>query len=213
MDFYPSHIPTKRREKSFRFSARFNSKTRVGKPEKRPILVIKMIQKKIQLSWKNVSLFSLSLIGTSWLGFSVWSYLNNTKSDPWKRSADSPARVLAEKQGKMILFLIEPQACFDCKEIRIILEDLPELKDKFVFDSIGEKEDPSRYEAISLDDRYSDELEALSQGRGVWGVKNVSEEILFLKKGVPGTKEGTILLELEEKNRFRSKEEESLKQP
>ncbi|WP_040912614.1 hypothetical protein [Leptospira kmetyi] len=172
-----------------------------------------MIQKKIQLSWKNVSLFSLSLIGTSWLGFSVWSYLNNTKSDPWKRSADSPARVLAEKQGKMILFLIEPQACFDCKEIRIILEDLPELKDKFVFDSIGEKEDPSRYEAISLDDRYSDELEALSQGRGVWGVKNVSEEILFLKKGVPGTKEGTILLELEEKNRFRSKEEESLKQP
>ncbi|PJZ55428.1 hypothetical protein [Leptospira barantonii] len=172
-----------------------------------------MIKRKIQLSWKNVSLFSLSLIGTSWLGFSVWNYWNNAKSDPWKRSADSPARLLAEKNGKLILFLIEPETCFDCKEIRIVLEDLPELKNRFVFDSIGEKEDPTRYEAISLDDRYSEELEALANGRGAWGVKNVSDEILFLKKGVPGIKEGTILLELAEKNRFRSKEEESLKQP
>ncbi|PJZ52932.1 hypothetical protein CH380_12790 [Leptospira adleri] len=181
----------------------------LGKEEVLSILVIKMIQKKIQLSWKNVSLFSFCLIGISWLGFSLWNYLNNTKDDPWKRSADSPARVIAEKQGKMILFLIEPKDCFDCKEIRIILEDLPELKNRFIFDSIGEKEDPSRFEAISLDDRYSDELEALSQGAGIWGLKNVSDEILFLKKGVPGIKEGTILLELAQKNQFRSKEESS----
>lgn len=118
----------------------------------------------------------------------------------------------------MILFLIEPESCFDCKEIRTAFESFQRLQNFYKFDSIDAKTDQSRYEAISVDDRYAEELGVLSEGKAVWGVRNVSDEILFLKKGVPELREESILIELAEKNRFRSKESEqeqteSVKEP
>ncbi|MCG6195236.1 hypothetical protein LFX25_18515 [Leptospira sp. FAT2] len=164
-----------------------------------------MIQRKIQLHWKNVSLFFFALIGFSWLGYALWSLLQSVPHDPWKQATPVSARQRAEKEGKSILFLIEPQACIDCIEIRKALEGFADIQSSYVLDAIQEGSDPSRYEAVLIDDRYSDEIRALSDRRGLWGVTNGSDEILFLKTGVPGLEEESILLKLAEKNRFPSK--------
>ncbi|RHX89229.1 hypothetical protein [Leptospira stimsonii] len=162
-----------------------------------------MKKRKIQTSWKGIGGIALSLVSASWLGFYLWTMFPPSTVDRWKQTSDSSVRHQAEKEGKLILFLVEPKSCIDCEEVRKAFEGFSEVQNSFLLYTIQETEPNSRYEAILLDDRFEEFSSSLKEGKVVWGVLNDSDEILAIQTGIPGTKEESILLKLSEKNRFR----------
>ncbi|RHX84023.1 hypothetical protein [Leptospira stimsonii] len=162
-----------------------------------------MKKRKIQTSWKAIAATALGLVAASWLGFYLWTMFSASTVDRWKQTSDSSVRHKAEKQGKLVLFLVEPESCLDCGEVRKAFEGFASVQDSYILYTIQEKEPNSRYETILLDDRFEEFVSSLKKGKVVWGVWNDSDEILAVRTGIPGTKEESILLKLSEKNRFR----------
>ncbi|MBM9499779.1 hypothetical protein JWG44_05885 [Leptospira sp. 201903071] len=162
-----------------------------------------MKKRKLQTSWKVVATTVLGLVATSWLVFYLWTTFSMSAVDRWKQTSDSYVRHRAEKEGKLVLFLVEPKSCLDCVEVRKAFEGFVTVRNSYIFYTIQEKEPNSRYEAIFLDDRFEEFTPSLTEGKAIWGVLNSSDEILAVQTGIPGTKEESILLNLAEKNRFR----------
>ncbi|XDD52312.1 hypothetical protein AB3N59_18400 [Leptospira sp. WS92.C1] len=131
--------------------------------------------------------------------------MKRLETDPWKQPSDGSVREAAEKNGKLILFVLEPEACVNCHEIREALESFKDIQDQYLFFSIGEKKPGGNYEGILLDDRFAEAIPAMAEKRGAWGVFNSSDEVLLLLNGIPRERENTILFNLAEKNRFRFK--------
>ncbi|AOP36582.1 hypothetical protein A0128_21520 [Leptospira tipperaryensis] len=161
-----------------------------------------MKKRKIQTSWKAIGATTLGLVAASWLGFYLWTKFSTTTVDLWKQASDSSVRQRAEKEGKLVLFLIEPKSCLDCESVRRTFESFQARSHSYILYAIQEKESNGRYEAILLDDRFEEFIPSLSEGKAVWGILNSSDEILAVQAGLPGEKEESILLNLAEKNRF-----------
>ncbi|MBM9577984.1 hypothetical protein JWG45_12580 [Leptospira sp. 201903070] len=161
-----------------------------------------MKKRKFQTSWKGIGTAALGLALASWLGFYLWTLFPTVTIDLWKQTSDSSVRKKAEKEGKLVLFLVEPKSCLDCEQVRKAFEGLSKIRNSYILYTIQEVEPNSRYEAILLDDRFEEFNSSLTDGKVVWGVLNSSDEILAVRTGTPGEKEESILLNLAEKNRF-----------
>ncbi|MDV6236328.1 hypothetical protein CH379_011895 [Leptospira ellisii] len=154
-----------------------------------------MIQRKIHISLKIVLLSSVALFLVFWLILRWNRFRGPEPESPWLEIPESALIERAEKDGKRILFLVEPISCSDCESIRKKFESAPRIAELYLFSRIGETQAKERYESILLDDRFSEKVPLLAEGKGFWGIRNGSDEILYLSQGIFGEAEERILLE------------------
>ncbi|TGK32600.1 hypothetical protein EHQ12_18520 [Leptospira gomenensis] len=154
-----------------------------------------MIQRKIHIPLKIALLSSFVLLVAVWSTLRRIGSAESSPESPWLTIPESSLIERAETEGKRILFLVEPSFCSDCESIRKKFESSATIQDRFLFTRIEETTQKERYEAVLLDDRLSEKIPLLSAGKGFWGIRNASDEILFLSQGVFGETEERLLLE------------------